>query len=330
MRSPNNSVNSAILSAKRPGSPLRFILIETSVLKIAWSPLYQHPLPEGHRFPMEKYALIPEQLMYEGCIGPENLYEPEPISEARILLTHSEEYWQKLKTGSLTPFEIRRTGFPFSPQLVARGRVIAGGTLQNYFFARAHGVAINGAGGTHHAFADRGEGFCIFNDIAVAVNVLLAEGHIRRALVVDLDVHQGNGTAVIFEGRPEVFTFSVHCEANYPLKKERSDLDIGLPAGVEDAAYLRLLEEALPPLLDQAEPDVVFYLAGVDVLATDKLGKLRLSREGCKQRDAFVMRLCKRQGIPLVISLGGGYSPQVRDIVEAHCNTFRLAQELWF
>ncbi|TAE53533.1 MAG: histone deacetylase [Bacteroidetes bacterium] len=300
------------------------------MLKIAWSPLYAHPLPQGHRFPMEKYELIPEQLLYEGTILPENLYLPEKVTEDIVLRTHSAGYWHKLQEGLLTPYEIRRTGFPFSPRLVERGLTIAGGTLQNARFALEYGVAINAAGGTHHAFADRGEGFCIFNDIAIAASQLLAEGTFSRILVIDLDVHQGNGTASIFAEEERVFTLSVHCEDNYPLKKEKSSLDIGLPVGIEDEAYLQILRDTLPRLIEEVQPEMVFYLAGVDVLATDRLGKLRLSRAGCKARDEYVMRLCRLHRLPVTISLGGGYSYHIRDIVEAHCNTFRLAQELWF
>lgn len=300
------------------------------MLKISWSPLFHHPLPEGHRFPMEKYSLLPEQLLYEGSISSENIYTPGLLSEHDLLLTHTETYWHKLKTGCLSRKEIRKTGFPFSHQLVERGRTIAQGTIENAFFAMQYGVAINGAGGTHHAFTDRGEGFCLLNDIAIAANYLLAQKTIKKALVVDLDVHQGNGTAQIFRNDPRVFTFSMHCAANYPLQKEESDLDIALPAGYGDRAYLEKLYNILPRLFDQEEPDIVFYLSGVDVLATDKLGKLKLSIQGCKDRDSFVLHECKRREVPVAISLGGGYSPKITDILEAHCNTFRLAQQIFF
>ncbi|MEZ4774776.1 MAG: histone deacetylase [Bacteroidia bacterium] len=300
------------------------------MLKIAWSDLYRHPLPEGHRFPMEKYNLIPEQLLYEGTITEENLYNPGFAEREDILLTHAEDYLNKLQNQLLTPKEIRRTGFPLSPQLIRRSFSITNGTIQNTLFAMKYGVAINGAGGTHHAFADRGEGFCLLNDIAIAANWLLANNHIQRALIVDLDVHQGNGTAAIFQHEPRVFTFSMHCEANYPLQKEKSDLDIGLNPFTRDEEYLQTLKNTLPRLLQETEPDMVFYLSGVDILSTDRLGKLSCTREGCKQRDAYVLKLCHENELPVVISLGGGYSYHIRDIVEAHCNTFRLAQEIWF
>ncbi len=303
---------------------------EAARLMVAWSPHYQHPLPVGHRFPMEKYELIPQQLLYEGTLTPANFYQPSILDEDVLLLTHEEAYWRKLQKGLLSPKEIRRTGFPYSPQLIERGRIIAQGTIQNALYAMKWGVAINGAGGTHHAFADRGEGFCIFNDIAIAANWLLQQGLVKQILIVDLDVHQGNGTAAIFQHEPRVFTFSMHCEANYPLHKEHSDLDLGLPVGIADDEYLSLLYHTLPALIDQVQPDIVFYLAGVDILNTDRLGKLNVSRQGCKERDRFVLRSCHHQGLPVVISLGGGYSPQVRDIVDAHCETFRQAQEIWF
>lgn len=279
---------------------------------------------------MEKYDLIPEQLCYEGTITEDQLYRPGQIDEATVLLTHDLGYWQKLKTGALTPREVRRTGFPFSPQLVERAVTIPQGTIRNALYAMEHGVAINGAGGTHHAFTDRGEGFCLLNDIAIAAKWLLQNGHIRQALVVDLDVHQGNGTAQIFRDDPRVFTFSMHCEANYPLQKEQSDLDIGLAVGTDDRSYLHHLRETLPRLMDEVQPDFVFYLSGVDILETDKLGRLGVSIQGCKDRDEFVLRQCQQNGLPVAISLGGGYSTQLRHIIEAHCNTFRVAQELYF
>ncbi|MCL4141643.1 UNVERIFIED_CONTAM: hypothetical protein GTU68_047853 [Idotea baltica] len=279
---------------------------------------------------MEKYSLIPEQLLYEGTISEDNLYDPGIIDEATVLLTHEKEYWLSLKQQQLSPKEIRRTGFPLSPQLVKRALAIPKGTIQNAVFAMEHGVAINGAGGTHHAFTDRGEGFCLLNDIAIAANWLLKKIIIQKALVVDLDVHQGNGTAQIFRNDARVFTFSMHCEANYPLKKETSDLDIGLPVGTNDSTYLNILNETLPRLIQEVKPDMIFYLSGVDILATDRLGKLSCTRDGCKERDQFVFTTCKKNNIPVTVSLGGGYSVLIKDIVEAHCNTFRLAQDIWF
>lgn len=300
------------------------------MLKIACSPVYAHPLPKHHRFPMIKYTLLPEQLLYEGTVRQENFFEPAPLSETLILNTHETSYWQKLKNLALDKAEIRRTGFPLSRTLVQREIIIAQGTVQAAGYALQYGIAMNIAGGTHHAFSNRGEGFCLLNDIAIAANYLLENGLSRQILVVDLDVHQGNGTAEIFRDQPAVFTFSMHGSKNYPLHKEKSDLDIALADGTDDATYLRLLRTHLPRLIDQLNPDFIFYQSGVDVLATDKLGRLALSLSGCKQRDAFVLQCCKDNNIPVAASMGGGYSERISHIVEAHANTYRLAQEIFF
>ncbi|MEO6038403.1 MAG: histone deacetylase, partial [Saprospiraceae bacterium] len=246
------------------------------------------------------------------------------------LLTHDQAYWHKLNTSSLTAKEVRAIGFPINEKFVWRGRHIAQGTIHCAHFALEQGVAMNVAGGTHHAFRDHGEGYCCFNDQAVAANYLLQRGLAQRILIVDLDVHQGNGTAAIFRDEPRVFTFSMHGERNYPLRKEQSTLDLALPDGLQDEPYLRLLRNTLPRLVDEFQPDFVFYLSGVDVLATDKLGRLSLSRAGCRQRDHFVLDFCQRQRLPVVVCMGGGYSPRLADIVEAHANTFRVANELYF
>lgn len=300
-------------------------------MKIAYSPIYSYQkLPEGHRFPMEKYDLLPAQLLYDGTVSKSNFFEPEPLLDTQILRTHTASYWEKLKTGSLSRHEIRALGFPFHESLVERGRHISGGTLACARFALNQGVALNIAGGTHHAFAERGEGFCMFNDFAIAATELLHEQIVKQIMIVDLDVHQGNGTAKIFENEPRVFTFSMHGEHNYPLKKERSDLDIGVPDGITDKPYLEKLEHTLPDLIAQVKPDLVFYLSGVDVLATDKLGRLGLTLAGCRTRDEFVFDLCQKNNIPVAVSMGGGYSTKIKDIVEAHANTFRAAKEIYF
>lgn len=299
------------------------------MLRIAHSHLYAHPLPEGHRFPMEKYDLIPQQLLHEGTITTQSLFEPQPMAEADILTTHTLDYWHSLKTVTLSRKEERRMGFPQSAQLTLREQVIAQGTLDCARHALRHGVALNVSGGTHHAFADRGEGFCLLNDIAIAANVLLRDGDARRILIVDLDVHQGNGTAAIFKGNPQVFTFSVHCKVNYPAEKEHSDLDIALPPGTGDQEYLTLLNQSLPEVVHAFQPELVFYLSGVDVLSTDKLGRLNLTRNGCKERDRMVLTTLHGLGLPVAVAMGGGYSHHIRDIVEAHCNTFRIAADTW-
>lgn len=300
------------------------------MLKIAYDPIYAHPLPEGHRFPMLKYELIPMQLMYEGVISEENLFSPQILNEEWVLLTHDNEYWERLKHLKLTYQEERRTGFPLSAQLVERELRIAQGTIDCCHFAMEYGVAFNVAGGTHHAGKDWGEGFCLLNDQAIAANYLLANKLASSILIIDLDVHQGNGTAQIFKNRHEVFTFSMHGEKNFPFRKETSSLDIGLADGISDQEYLSILTEKLPLLFEKQQPDFVFYLSGVDVLASDKLGKLSLSKEGCKKRDELVFNACKSREIPVQVSMGGGYSPDIKDIVDAHCETFKSAAELYF
>lgn len=300
------------------------------MLKIAYSPVYKYLLPEKHRFPMEKYELLPEQLLYEGTVNARNFFEPGPLDEAVILRTHEAGYWQKLKTMSLTDREIRAIGFPMSEALVQRGRHISNGTVQCALYAKQFGVAMNIAGGTHHSFTNKGEGFCLLNDIAIAANYLLDQQLAAKILIIDLDVHQGNGTAQIFRNEPRVFTFSMHGERNYPARKEQSDLDIGLPDGIDDNAYLDILQKELPRLFDTVVPDFIFYLSGVDVLATDKLGRLGLSLAGCKERDRMVLQLCKQHRLPVAVSMGGGYSERIATIVEAHANTFRLAAEIFF
>lgn len=301
------------------------------MLKIAFSPIYHHPLPEGHRFPMMKYELIPEQLRREGICSDENFFEPsQPVAESILLDTHDLSYWQALKSLQLDARMIRRIGFPLSDLLVERELIITQGTIECCAYALRYGVSLNVAGGTHHAFTDRGEGFCLLNDVAVAANYLLNRGLAKQILVIDLDVHQGNGTAQIFRNEERVFTFSMHGQENYPLHKEVSDLDIGLPTGASDHQYLPVLYETLPQLLATVRPDFLFYISGVDILANDKLGKLSVSAEGCRLRDEFVFKQARRAGLPIVVSMGGGYSPRLADIVEAHCQTYRLADSIYF
>jgi acetoin utilization deacetylase AcuC-like enzyme len=300
------------------------------MLKIAWSESYVLPLPPNHRFPMSKYEILPQQLLHEGTIRAENIFHPSPIDQKWILRTHDESYWNKLETLALTPREVRRIGFPLTERVVNREVTIMNGTLLCTHYALENGIAMNIAGGTHHAFTNKGEGFCLLNDIAIAANYVLDNKMARQVLVVDLDVHQGNGTAQIFRNEPRVFTFSMHGANNYPLVKESSDLDIGLPDFTEDNFYLKTLEANLRNLMDQVQPDFIFYQCGVDILDTDKLGRLSVTREGCKQRDRIVLETAKRNGIPLVASMGGGYSENFRDIIEAHANTYRLAQEIFF
>jgi len=300
------------------------------MLKVAYDPIYAHPLPPGHRFPMLKYELIPEQLIHEGTITKENLFSPSLLDEETILLTHDADYWYQLRDLTLPLKEQRRTGFPLSARLVEREIRIAKGTIDGCHFASDFGIAFNVAGGTHHAGTNWGEGFCLLNDQAIAANYLLNNNLSSSILIIDLDVHQGNGTAQIFENEPRVFTFSMHGANNFPYRKEKSDLDIPLPDGTNDKEYLDIVKEILPKLIDQQKPDFIFYLSGVDILATDKLGKLALSKEACKERDRFVLEQCHKHQIPVQVSMGGGYSADIRDIVDAHCNTYRLAHDLYF
>ncbi|MER0439857.1 histone deacetylase [Emticicia sp. W12TSBA100-4] len=300
------------------------------MLKIAFNPIYRHPLPEGHRFPMLKYELIPEQLIYEGTCTEESFFSPAEVEKRWVLGVHDEQYFNDLLNLSIDPKMERRIGFPVSEMLVKRELIITQGTIDCSHFALEYGISMNIAGGTHHAYADKGEGFCLLNDVAVAANYLLENKIVSKILVVDLDVHQGNGTAVIFQNEPRVFTFSMHGKENYPLKKEISDLDIELPTYCEDGQYLSLLYETLPRLIEQEKPQFIFYISGVDILASDKLGKLKVSMEGCRRRDEFVFEQAIKYKIPVVVSMGGGYSPRIADIVEAHCNTFRLAEKMYF
>ncbi len=277
---------------------------------------------------MEKYSLLPQQLLYEGTCTKENFFSPGLLSEEQILRTHDAEYWLKLKELKLSRAEERRTGFPLSAKLVERERRINQGTIETALYALEYGVSLNIAGGTHHAYTNRGEGFCLLNDIAIAAHYLLDRQKAQRILVLDLDVHQGNGTAEIMAAENRVFTFSMHGAKNYPLHKERSDLDLALADQCEGPEYLCKLKQFLPQTLKEFKPDFIFYQSGVDVLASDKLGRLALSREACKSRDQYVLESARNLGIPLSISMGGGYSNKISDIIEAHANTFRLARDL--
>lgn len=279
---------------------------------------------------MEKYNLLPEQLLYEGTVSESNFFEPEPLTIDWILKTHDQHYWEKLDQLALDRKEERRTGFPLSRQLVDREVIIMNGTLEAVHYAEAHGIAMNIAGGTHHAFTDRGEGFCLLNDMAISANYLLHSLKAKKILIIDLDVHQGNGTAQIFQNEPRVFTFSMHGASNYPMHKEYSDLDVPLPDKTDDKSYLSLLDRHLNQVVDTFQPDFLFYQSGVDVLDTDKLGRLGMSIPGCKRRDEMVLTLAHENDLPLVVSMGGGYSEKISHIVEAHANTYRLAQEIYF
>tara|TARA_B110000240_G_C13493491_1_gene450695 strand:+ start:1224 stop:2126 length:903 start_codon:yes stop_codon:yes gene_type:complete len=299
------------------------------LLNIAFHPKYQLPLPDKHRFPMEKYDLLPKQLIYDGTCIQEDFFVPKPIDLSIIERVHEPEYIKKLRTLTLNKSEARKIGFPLSKELVEREIIIAGGTIQGSMKAFETGIAMNIAGGTHHAFKGHGEAFCLLNDQAIAAQYLLDKKLVDRILIVDLDVHQGNGTAEIFQSNPNVFTFSMHGQKNYPFHKEQSDLDIALEDDCNDGDFLRILKKVLPGLIAKTRPDFIFYLCGVDVLKTDKLGRLGLTVAGCKQRDVFVLELCKKNNIPVQCSMGGGYSKEIKVIVDAHANTFRAAKHIF-
>lgn len=300
------------------------------MLKIAWAPIYNHPLPQGHRFPMEKYDLLPKQLLHEGTVSKANFFNPRKLTEVEILAVHDADYWKKLQNLEFTRQEERKSGFPISHQLVQREITINAGTIQCAEYALEYGISMNIAGGTHHAFTNRAEGFCLLNDIAIASRHLLNQRKVKQILVVDLDVHQGNGTAEIFRNEKQVFTFSMHGEHNYPLQKEQSDLDIPLKDGTDDTTYLNLLDHHMERLITQVQPDFIFYQSGVDVLKTDKLGRLGLTIAGCRKRDEKIISIAHQKKIPLVASMGGGYSENIKHILEAHANTYRVAQEVFF
>lgn len=300
------------------------------MLPIAFHPIYKHPLPEGHRFPMIKYELLPQQLLHEGTAVQSDFYKPGMPDMAPVYAVHNEEYVNHLLKLTLDARAVRKIGFPLSAELVERELRIAQGTLWGCEQALQKGIAFNIAGGTHHAYSDRGEAFCLLNDQAIGAQYLLDNNMAKKILIVDLDVHQGNGTAEIFTGNDTVFTFSMHGKTNYPFKKEISDLDIALPDNTGDEEYLSILKKTLPKLIDTHKPDFIFYLCGVDILASDKLGKLGCTIEGCRQRDLYVLNLCHTLGIPVQCSMGGGYSPDIKIIIEAHANTYRVAKEIYF
>lgn len=299
------------------------------MLRIAHHPAYIHPLREGHRFPMVKYELIPAQLLYEGLVGEANFFKPEAADRSLLLLAHDEQYVQALLDLSLDAKMVRRIGFPLSRELVNRELYLVNGTVEASRYALQYGVAFNTAGGTHHAGHDFGEGFCLLNDQAVAAAYLLDRGRAQRILIIDLDVHQGNGTAHIFAGWPQVFTLSMHSEKNFPFIKEQSSMDVPLSDGMSDDAYLELVAQSLEEAFRRARPDFVFYQAGVDILSTDKLGKLAVSESGCRRRDELVFQQCKSRKVPVQVSMGGGYSSHIKDIVNAHVNTYRSAIHIY-
>jgi acetoin utilization deacetylase AcuC-like enzyme len=278
---------------------------------------------------MEKYDLLPKQLMHEGTCEPKDFFSPQALDEEIVTVVHQKEYVDRLMRMELSRSEIRKIGFPVPQQLVEREFIIAGGTVEGALKSLQSGISFNIAGGTHHAYSTHGEAFCMLNDQAIAARYLLDRQHAQKILIIDLDVHQGNGTAEIFKNEDRVFTFSMHGQKNYPFRKEQSDWDIPLEDKTGDEQYLNVLNDSLPQLFEQVDPDFVFYLSGVDVVATDRLGRLGMSLEGCKQRDEQVLEFCHRRSLPIQCSMGGGYSKDIKLIIEAHANTYRVAQRIF-
>jgi acetoin utilization deacetylase AcuC-like enzyme len=298
-------------------------------VKAFYSDRFVLPLPDGHKFPMAKYAGLRERILAEGIVQPDDLHEAPAAAWEDLLLVHDRAYVDAVAAGTL-PREIqRRIGFPWSPEMVERSRRSVGATIAAARAALDDGAAANLAGGTHHSFADRGEGFCVFNDVAVGARVLQRDRDARRIAVVDLDVHQGNGTAAIFAGDASVFTFSMHGEKNFPFRKESSDLDVALADGMEDREYLELLERHLGEVLNRHQPDFVFYLAGADPYEGDRLGRLKLTIDGLRRRDELVFAECRRRGLPVAVSMRGGYAADVDAIITIHANTIRTASLTW-
>ena len=300
------------------------------MIKVAWHPSYVHPVPDGHRFPMEKYELLPMRLIREGIVSEDNFFEPSQ-GLTYNLDVHDSEYLRRLFNLELTKKEVRASGFTLSQELIQRELRITNGTVEGALWAlNNRSAAFNIAGGTHHASANKAEGFCLLNDQAIASSYLLENTKVSQILIIDLDVHQGNGTAQIFKNINNVYTFSMHGANNYPYHKPPSDLDIPLPDNTDDKKYLSLLKKYLPNIMTEINPDFIFYLAGVDVLAEDKLGRLGLTLNGCTERDELVFALAKDNDIPIMTTMGGGYAPDIKIILEAHCNTFRSASNIYY
>jgi acetoin utilization deacetylase AcuC-like enzyme len=285
---------------------------------------YTFPLPAGHRFPVEKYAMLRERVVADGIVAAERVLDPAAATDDMLRLVHTAGYVERFAAGTMSEAELRRLGFPWSPALLERSRRAVGGTVAAARHALVHGTAMNLAGGTHHAFPDHGEGFCVFNDVAVAIRLLRQEGAIRRTAILDLDVHQGNGTHAIFAGDGDVFTFSMHGRKNYPFEKVAGTLDVDLEDGTEDAEYLARLADALPRVLHAAQPDLVLYLAGADPHEGDRLGRMKLTFAGLERRDAMVMQACREVGLPVAVVIAGGYGRRIEDTVAVHASTARI------
>jgi len=300
----------------------------SGALPIVYHPDHVAPLPPGHRFPMAKFGRLYDILVRDGVAALDQFHCAEPASPDLLALAHDPAYVDAYLTGALDARAMRRIGFPWDARLVQRTRLALAGTVLAAELALQHGLACSTAGGTHHAYYDFGSGYCIFNDLAVAARSLVRRGLVRRVLIVDLDVHQGDGTASILHGDPSVFTFSMHCEANFPFRKQASDLDVGLPVGTEDDAYLAALAAHLPDLLAQVRPDLVLYDAGVDPHKDDLLGKLALTDAGLYRRDQYVLATCLRSAAPVACVIGGGYSQDIDALAWRHSLVHRAATEM--
>jgi len=294
-------------------------------MKIFYTDHFVLPLPPEHRFPMLKYAQLRQRIVETQLVPLANLSVPTAATDAQLALVHSKDYIERVKTGNLTPQAIRKMGFPWSPGLVERSRRSVGATIAASQTALQDGVGVNLAGGTHHAFVDMGQGFCVFNDVAVASRVLQQNGQVKRVIIIDCDVHQGNGTAAIFAHDSTVFTFSIHGAKNFPFRKEQSDLDIGLPDKTGDEIYLQSLQDSLKRALPQTQADFAIYLAGADPYQGDRLGRLALSKAGLATRDKVVFEQCQQIGIPVAVVMSGGYAPNIDDIVDIHYQTVKTA-----
>lgn len=297
-------------------------------MQIFYSDTFVLPLPEGHRFPMQKYALLRQRVAAAGIVAPSDLRLPEPASDEQLGRAHDGAYIRRVQRGELTPQEVRRIGFPWSPGMVERSRRSSGATIGACRAALRDGFAANLAGGTHHAYAGHGEGYCVFNDSAVAARAMQAEGRARRVVIIDCDVHQGNGSAAILAGDDTIYTFSIHGANNFPFHKEQSDLDIALPDGAADEAYLDALDRGLCQAIESSRADLAIYLAGADPFEDDKLGRLKLSKRGLAERDRMVFEYCRGAGLPVAISMAGGYARDIADTVDIHFATVSAAARL--
>ena len=296
-------------------------------MKIFYTDAFAIPLPEDHSFPIAKYSLLKEQITDSNLFSPQDLCISRRATDAEITRAHDPDYLHRLYNGQLTDKEVRRIGLPWSPELVERARRSAGATIEACFAALNDRVAVHLGGGTHHAFGGQGQGYCVLNDSVIAARTLQVETHIKQVLILDCDVHQGNGTAAILQKDPAVFTFSIHAKNNFPYRKEKSDLDIALDDGTDDQVYLDSLQKGIKASMRKANPEVVIYLAGADPYKHDRFGRLELSKDGLADRDRMVLQYCHKAGLPVAITMAGGYAPNIQDSVDIHFNTIRIASE---